>query len=81
MACKVYQFPDGGKAIVCGSKKALPPACSTCGRPCSILCDFPVAKGKTCDKPACETHSKQVGPDAHFCEQHKNAKPVFGGAL
>lgn len=35
------------------------------------LCDHPDGGGRTCDKPLCEAHAHQVGPDKHYCQQHR----------
>ena len=36
----------------------------------SILCDWPMEDGRTCDAPLCEEHAHEVGPDRHLCWLH-----------
>ncbi|KXS55312.1 MAG: hypothetical protein AWU57_298 [Marinobacter sp. T13-3] len=33
-------------------------------------CDYPVGKGKTCDRVMCENHAYEVAPDVHYCPGH-----------
>lgn len=58
------------------------PHCS-CGWVCSILCDYPVGNGKTCDRKLCEDCSHLIAPDTHYCADHKAAwdKFVEGGGV
>lgn len=41
----------------------------------SVLCDFPLESGGTCDAPLCEEHAHQVGPDRHLCPIHRALQP------
>lgn len=34
--------------------------CHYCGRPATFLCDFPVGKDRTCDRPICADHRTKV---------------------
>lgn len=52
--------------FICGR---LGPHCS-CGGLAELLCDFPVGKGKTCDRKLCGHCSKLIGPDLHYCKAH-----------
>lgn len=36
----------------------------------SILCDFPLEGGGTCDAPLCPDCATEVGPDRHYCQIH-----------
>lgn len=71
MPCNHMKLPGGGYAIVCargGGKR-----CVTCGRPSTLLCDYPVTRdGKpgTCDRPMCAKHAEHVGPDRDYCLAH-----------
>ncbi|MCX4030371.1 hypothetical protein H0A36_25705 [Endozoicomonas sp. SM1973] len=60
-----YHLNEGG--IICGE---LGPHCSDCLDVCEYLCDFPVGKGKTCDRRLCTTHAHEVGIDLHYCSNH-----------
>ena len=82
MACNVYRDPDGKfTAIVCGPKRFAKP-CSSCGRPHTKLCDFPltgIKKGKTCDRRLCN-HCAVPDPndkDRDYCPIH--AKMIAEG--
>ena len=65
MTC--YRYAGG---IICGK---LGPQCRDCGGVANLLCDFPVAEGKTCDRPICEDCASPVAPDAdiHYCAGHR----------
>ena len=34
------------------------------------LCDWKMADGSDCDRPLCEDHAHQAGPDRHLCPAH-----------
>ena len=67
MAC--YSINEKGKNIgfICGD---LGEHCRECGSISENLCDYPVGKGKTCDRAICNECSKQVGIDIHYCPTH-----------
>ena len=68
MTCYVIPTKDGGKMFLCGK---LGPHCSECSAPGDeALCDYPVGKGKTCDKKLCEVHAHEVAPNVHYCPGH-----------
>ena len=46
------------------------PPCAECGDVPEFLCDYPVGKEKTCDRPLCEFHANEVAPDIHYCPSH-----------
>ena len=64
-----YSFRKDGQHIgfLCGD---FGEHCTDCGAPADNLCDYPVGNGKTCDRPICDEHSKQVGVDIHYCQTH-----------
>ena len=35
--------------------------CYYCDRPATLLCDFDIGSGKTCNRPVCELHGTKVG--------------------
>lgn len=36
----------------------------------SLLCDWPLEGGRTCDAPLCDEHALAIGPDRHLCPLH-----------
>lgn len=72
MKCKTLKLSGGGVAIVCG--RTVPEAMAPCSvgppHPGGLLCDWPVARGKSCDAPLCERHAAKIGPDSHLCPKH-----------
>ncbi len=60
---------DFGPIVVCGPKPRRR-RCSACRELGDLLCDFPVADGKTCDKPLCRRCAVSVGPDLDHCPGH-----------
>ncbi len=73
MPCNVYRSDDGEiTAIVCSRGRQSRKLCS-CGRPATLLCDWPLAgpkAGKTCDRPICTRCASHVGPDRDYCQAH-----------
>ena len=67
MTCYVIRNETGERICI---------ACGTLGDPCvcgsisDILCDFPVAEGKTCDARLCNHCGQEVAPDIHYCPGH-----------
>lgn len=55
------------KGFICGN---LGPHCVDCGAVADVLCDFPVGKGKTCDRTICEHCAHLVAENTDYCEQH-----------
>jgi hypothetical protein len=37
----------------------------------TLLCDWPVDGGGTCDAPLCPEHATEVGRDRHYCPAHR----------
>lgn len=70
MPCDRVRLPGGGTAIVCSSRKRK--RCE-CGRPATLLCDWKIGDGKTCDAPICTICAEHVGPDKHLCRKHSEA--------
>ena len=60
-----YKTKDG--VHICGE---LGPHCEDCSDVSAFLCDFPVGKGKTCDRHMCKDHATEVAPDVHYCKGH-----------
>ena len=45
--------------------------CAFCRSSASeILCDFPLAKRKTCDKPLCRRCAINIAPNVDLCPDH-----------
>ncbi len=76
MPCYRVAMPNGGFALVKGK---LGPHCS-CGGVTTRLCDYPVGKGKTCDRKLCERCGHHVGPDKDLCLEHYKMRglPITG---
>jgi hypothetical protein len=51
MTCRSMTVNGVGLILCGGSRKGSP--CTYCSRPHALLCDFPVAEGKTCDAKLC----------------------------
>lgn len=66
MGCYIVPCEDG-KMFMCGD---LGPHCADCNDVGENLCDFPVGRGKTCDRSICEIHSHEIGPNLHYCDTH-----------
>jgi 3-deoxy-D-manno-octulosonate 8-phosphate phosphatase KdsC-like HAD superfamily phosphatase len=68
MTCYVM-YDDKRNAVghMCGE---LGKHCADCQDVGDNLCDYPVGKGKTCDRSICEHHSHEVAPNMHYCDQH-----------
>jgi hypothetical protein len=74
MPCRTYRSEDGkGAAILCG-RGPLPKMCVVCfQRYSSKLCDFPLTgskKGKTCDRPLCQSCAVHKEPNTDYCPTH-----------
>ena len=72
----ILQFPDGGSAIVHGSK---PMTACICKAKLSIsLCDYPVglpvgldpSEQPACDVPLCADCRTHIEPDTDYCPKH-----------
>lgn len=57
----------GSTMTLCGD---LGPHCADCAAVGDLLCDYPVGDGKTCDRPMCDDHAHEIGPELHYCEAH-----------
>lgn len=72
MACENVTLPNGGRAIVCGTRGRRPIKCCQCGRPGDRLCDWKV-EGGTCDKPICRGCSTSPKRGKDLCPAHAEA--------
>lgn len=72
MICRVVNV-GGVTAIVCGPKPRPKQCSSGCGTPASLLCDWKMGDGKTCDAPICRACAKEVDEDKHLCREHQTA--------
>lgn len=72
MTCEPVKLQGGGRAIVC-SRGQRRKRCFACDLLESYQCDWKMGGGKTCDRPLCPDHAKQVGPDKHLCPEHIEA--------
>lgn len=62
------RWQQGGKITICGD---LGPHCADCSGVGDYLCDYPVGDDKTCDRPMCDRHAREVGQNMHYCVTHK----------
>lgn len=42
----------------------------------TILCDWKLSDGGTCDAPLCLDHAVAIGPDKHLCPRHAAERAV-----
>ena len=65
--CRAKENTAGQTMFICGD---LGEHCADCSALGEFLCDFPVGEGKTCDRPICEQHAHEIGPELHYCKAH-----------
>lgn len=71
----VVDLGNGAFAIVCGSRRRR--SCSWCGRgSVTKLCDFPVARGRTCDAGMCDACATNIAHEVDYCPKHKHERPA-----
>jgi uncharacterized protein (DUF3820 family) len=71
---------DGQRAgFVCGRGGTRP--CAYCRGPSTKLCDGDVGEGRTCDRPMCDAHAYQDGPNRDLCRQHQPVSLSDPGAM
>jgi hypothetical protein len=68
--CERIKFGDGDIGLICGGRHSRPLFCA-CGRSATALCDWKMGADKTCDRPICEAHAKQVARGKHLCPEHQ----------
>jgi hypothetical protein len=70
MTCETARPKGGGVAIVC-SPRLKPRRCQIrgCTAAARYQCDFPTAKGKTCDRYLCATHRAPQPSCEATCER------------
>lgn len=66
-SCYIRDQPDGSRMFLCGN---LGPHCAECADVGENLCDYPVGRKKTCDRPLCDLHATEVAPNLHYCGAH-----------
>jgi hypothetical protein len=69
--CEHFQLDNGTLAIICGGR--VQRKFCQCGREAKFVCDWKVSSrtSGTCDRPLCVSHSKQVAPLKHLCQEHQ----------
>ncbi len=67
MTTYITRLGNGNIAFINGS---LGPHCADCTRVATLLCDYPVGEGKTCDRHMCEAHATEIKPQIHYCKGH-----------
>lgn len=58
---------EHGRTFMCGD---LGKHCADCADVAGFLCDYPMGRGLTCDRPICDQHGMQVGENTHYCRDH-----------
>ena len=60
-----------GNMIICSRHPLLHGnVCHVCKAPSTILCDWNLGPGKTCDKPLCRRHARSGGENVDYCLDH-----------
>lgn len=59
-----------GGIIVCSSWRIRRGALCKCGLVAAFMCDWPIGRRKTCNKPLCERCRVEAGPQRDYCEDH-----------
>jgi len=72
MNCQRIKLPGGATAIVCGARAKLTP-CAHCCVVSTLVCDWKIGAGKTCDRPLCAECALEVAPNKHLCPEHQAA--------
>lgn len=69
--CEHVDLGDGRHALVRMAKPRTR-KCRYCINPATLLCDFEVEPGKTCDQRICGEHAQVVGENLHHCPEHRS---------
>lgn len=77
MPCHHFKLDDGTTAIVYSRVARKGKRCRWCTAPHTLLCDWKLGGGKTCDKPICGNHAQEVGADKHLCPDHQAAYAIW----
>lgn len=74
MPCMTIPFGDGVAFVRYSNPRRR--KCAFCKRNWgTLLCDFEIAPGKTCDALICPACVTSVGKDRDVCPDHENAAP------
>ena len=73
MRCTHVKLPGDVNAIVCTSGRPRWKYCTACDQVATLLCDWKIGGGKTCDLPICAVHAEEVAEDKHLCPKHSKA--------
>ena len=77
MPCDFFRSPDGKMVgVICSRGRHEVKRCAYCGKPATILCDYPLPSGKTCDRPMCNKCRTKIGPDLDVCRVHNNPSDI-----
>ena len=76
MPCQFFRSSDGELVGVICSRGHKQARCYICGKPANSLCDYPIGKGKTCDKPMCSHCKTTIGYDLDVCREHNNQADI-----
>ncbi|MCI4653088.1 hypothetical protein [Sphingomonas aquatilis] len=70
MACQHVTLPSGARAIVCGTA---PRKRCGCSRWATLLCDWKMPGGGTCDTPLCSVCTTSPAQGKDLCRRHAQA--------
>jgi len=65
------------RGFLCGGKALQQVSLCECGRVATYLCDHPVGRGRTCDRPLCDGCAVHHPPDTDYCQPHGRQLPLL----
>lgn len=71
MTCEFVTLPSGHRAIVCGPRQRSRKC--ACGGRATLLCDWKIGDGRTCDADICSNCTTKPAPDKDLCPDHAKA--------
>jgi hypothetical protein len=75
MACETIHDSQGRITMILCSRSRRQ-TCKFCHNgSVTKLCDFPVAKGKTCDAGMCASCATNIAHEVDYCPTHRHQKP------
>lgn len=67
MKCSTIKLDNGAVAIVCGPRRVHK---CFCGRVATLLCDYEIKPGDTCDAYICRHCATSLDRGRHLCQEH-----------
>lgn len=75
MPCNTVKLPGGYTAIVCTGRRGGASRMCSCQRIATLVCDWPLEAGGTCDKNIC-TGCRRVVRGLDICPFHRGDPPL-----